>query len=519
MTKLAASCLAMAALIAVAAALVASPLLVWGQHTAPALQWVKQHASQQLMNVQQLAQWPASLLTQQRSCVCPTSPPAAVEQQDAEGVLQLTGSITSVSKAVTGVGPCQLSGRICDCSCDYAAVERVNAEHLHPLLSSLVKLPFFRYFKVSLWCDCPFWPDDSMCMLRDCSVCECPEDEVPTSWRDEEGSCASDALEAEAAVKRMGNSTMQQQLLSIRGWRGFNNPWMPEADKDVDYSYINLLDNPERYTGYKGEHANRVWNAIYSQSCFSNISHPDTCEEQRVLYRLISGMHSSISAHIADEYLLDEQAGVWGPDLALFQQRLGNREASARIENLYFTYLFVLRAFMKAGPLLSSAQYTTGCPQQDAEAAGVMQQLVANQALQEACPVPFDEGRLWKGADAPALKHQLQQHFQNITQVMDCVGCEKCKLWGKLQILGIATSMKVLFSAEGCDGSQTEAPTLVLERNEVIAIVNLLQRLSHSIEVVRKLSKRLEDNPAGQTYGSVAGLTGSSLHALLTSDS
>ena len=336
---------------------------------------------------------------------------------------------------------------------------------------------------------------------------------------------------------------------------------------------------------------------------------------------LSAGMHSSISAHIADEYLLDEQAGMWGPNLALFQQRLGNQEASARIENLYFTYLFVLRAFMKAGPLLSSAQYTTGCPQQDAETAGVMQQLVspatgsstasaafrctfkllllnegysglvvlrkrhtgllllnqgasdrphqrinsysgrlqvANQALQEACPVPFDEGRLWKGADAPALKHQLQQHFQNITQVMDCVGCEKCKLWGKLQILGecclwalvvillqhrpsqlsaacaaasctvrlsvaacdasagIATSMKVLFSAEDCDGSQTEAPTLVLERNEVIAIVNLLQRLSHSIEVVRRLSKQLEDNPAGQTYGSVAELTGSSLHALLT---
>ena len=90
-----------------------------------------------------------------------------------------------------------------------------------------------------------------------------------------------------------------------------------------------------------------------------------------------AGMHSSISAHIASEYLLDEQAGVWGPNLALFQQRLGNQEASARIENLYFTYLFVLRAFMKAGPLLSSAQYTTGCPEQDAEAAGVMQQLVS----------------------------------------------------------------------------------------------------------------------------------------------
>ena len=52
----------------------------------------------------------------------------------------------------------------------------------------------------------------------------------------------------------MGNSTMQQRLLSIWGWRGFNNPWMPEADKDVDYSYINLLENPERYTGYKVGH-------------------------------------------------------------------------------------------------------------------------------------------------------------------------------------------------------------------------------------------------------------------------
>ena len=61
---------------------------------------------------------------------------------------------------------------------------------------------------------------------------------------------------------------------------------------------------------------------------------------------------------------------------------------------------------------------------------------VANEALKHSCPIPFDEGRLWKGENAAALKQDLQQHFQNITMVMDCVGCEKCKLWGKLQILG-----------------------------------------------------------------------------------
>lgn len=52
-----------------------------------------------------------------------------------------------------------------------------------PLLRDLVRTPFFRYFKVNLYCDCPFWPDDGMCMLRDCGVCECEPDEVPTPWK------------------------------------------------------------------------------------------------------------------------------------------------------------------------------------------------------------------------------------------------------------------------------------------------------------------------------------------------
>ncbi len=40
-------------------------------------------------------------------------------------------------------------------------------------------------------------------------------------------------------------------LVNIHGWRGYNNPWMLEEETDSEYSYINLLANPERYTGYK----------------------------------------------------------------------------------------------------------------------------------------------------------------------------------------------------------------------------------------------------------------------------
>lgn len=36
----------------------------------------------------------------------------------------------------------------------------------------------------------------------------------------------------------------------------------------------------------------------------------DTSPERRVLYKLISGLHSSISVHIAREYLLDEEKNL-----------------------------------------------------------------------------------------------------------------------------------------------------------------------------------------------------------------
>jgi ERO1-like protein alpha len=36
-----------------------------------------------------------------------------------------------------------------DCCCDYETVDAINEEVLHPILQELVKLPFFRYFKVS----------------------------------------------------------------------------------------------------------------------------------------------------------------------------------------------------------------------------------------------------------------------------------------------------------------------------------------------------------------------------------
>jgi hypothetical protein len=135
-----------------------------------------------------------------------------------------------------------------------------------------------------------------------------------------------------------------------------------------------LTENPERFTGYAGPSSGRVWKAIYEENCFDivhqmtegcetcnnimnlgaksapsrpvetskfqkpvspfahvpdkkaelhqflsdlaeeadggNDSNDEVCLEKRVYYRLISGLHSSISIHICDEWF-DQETGKW----------------------------------------------------------------------------------------------------------------------------------------------------------------------------------------------------------------
>ncbi|XP_059437855.1 endoplasmic reticulum oxidoreductin-1-like isoform X1 [Corylus avellana] len=388
--------------------------------------------------------------------------------------------------------PClcaKYSGIVEDCCCDYETVDRLNEELLHPSLQELVKTAFFRYFKAKLWCDCPFWPDDGMCRLRDCSVCECPDSEFPESFKmphsQEDPICQEG--KPQAAVDRTIDSK------SFRGWTEADNPWTYDDETDnSEMTYVNLQLNPERYTGYTGPSARRIWDAIYSENCPKYPSE-ELCHEEKILYKLISGLHSSISIHIAADYLLDEAINSWGQNLSLMYDRV--LSYPDRVRNLYFTFLFVLRAVTKAADYLEYAEYDTGNPNEDLKTQSLMRQLLFNPKLQAACPVPFDEAKLWKGQRGPELKQQIQKQFRNISALMDCVGCEKCRLWGKLQVLGLGTALKILFSV---DGQEHSAQNLQLQRNEVIALMNLLNRLSESVRFVHEMGPSVERIMEGQ---------------------
>lgn len=391
------------------------------------------------------------------------------------------------------------SGVVEDCCCDYETVNQLNEQVLHPSLQELVKTPFFRYFKVKLWCDCPFWPDDGMCRLRDCNVCECPETEFPESFKKPfiRGLSSDDLACQEGKPEAAVDRTLDSK--AFRGWTETDNPWTHDDETDnAEMTYVNLQLNPERYTGYTGPSARRIWDAIYSENCPTYPS-KQLCQEERILYELISGLHSSISIHIAADYLLDEANNLWGQNLTLMYDRV--LRYPDRVRNLYFTFLFVLRAVTKAAEYLEQAEYETGNPMEDLKTQSLMKQLLYNPQLQAACPLPFDEAKLWKGQRGPELKQKIQGQFRNISALMDCVGCEKCRLWGKLQVLGLGTALKILFSV---NGEEHLSQTLQVQRNEVIALMNLLNRLSESVKLVHEMGPAAEKVVEGQNSSPAA---------------
>lgn len=101
---------------------------------------------------------------------------------------------------------------------------------------------------------------------------------------------------------------------------------------------------------------------------------------------------------------------------------------------------------------------------------------------------------------------------------MDCVGCDKCRLWGKLQTSGVGTALKILFeldpdtleyacsfltglSVPSDDGYSPTINHSLLSRSEVVALVNTLNRFTESLVAVntfRKMWAEKDDGSQGE---------------------
>ncbi|PLW16586.1 hypothetical protein PCANC_15001 [Puccinia coronata f. sp. avenae] len=399
---------------------------------------------------------------------------------------------------------CKPSGLIQDTSCDFETVDDVNRK-LHSEISSAVQLPIFRYHKVDLYRECPFWSEDGLCGNRACAVDELDQNDIPAYWRNNELSDLKTAPLKDIPIDMKDKCVVKEQDYCVLD--GDNG--MPSNGV-----YVDLLANPERFTGYSGKSAQRIWQAIYQDNCFDVPQRPafspfpptpplkpaglapspdliksanadnETCLEKRVYYKLLSGLHTSISMHICNEYL-DPSTGQWVPNLQCYLNRIGLYPE--RLENLYFTYTLMLRALSRSASYLSSprVELCTGDAKADSLTRQSLDRLIA---IAQSYPVTFDETSMFQSDSHGhnALKNEFKEHFRNVSRIMDCVGCDKCRLWGKLQIMGLATGLKLLFEYE--EGPQDHS-NFHLTRPELIGFINTLHRLSESLASVDKFTK------------------------------
>ncbi|KAG0325913.1 hypothetical protein BG004_003072 [Podila humilis] len=465
--------------------------------------------------------------------------------------------------------------------CDYDAVESINLQ-MRKQLSGIINKKYFKFYKLNLYGTCPYWTENHFCTNEDCSVATIDDKTIPEEWTSAALSALSPPMDGINFQPFKSCQLKDQDFCQV-----------DDEAKKGEGVYVDLTENPERFTGYSGPSAAKVWDAIYNENCFNvarkmqlaseceqceldredrerekeerqkieanegvskvappvsslfgsggvggggaaaaaaagsgvakatnnnndnsnninrhmaheltedpyknnmdnmlesimSTSNPlvgttgmddEICLEKRVFYRMISGLHASISIHICDEYL-NQTTGVWGPNLECFVSRVGAHPD--RMENVYFDYSILVRAVTKLSGYLKNNEFCTGNPEEDIQVKAMVDQLIETSIKS---PAIFDEKAMFVGPEAQALKLEFRDHFRNITKIMDCVGCEKCRLWGKVQTSGLGTALKVLFSYNDEHLNPIKHPNL-LQRTEIVALFNTLNRLSESVESI-----------------------------------
>ncbi|KAI1406908.1 endoplasmic oxidoreductin [Hypoxylon sp. FL1857] len=437
---------------------------------------------------------------------------------------------------------CAISPRaiVSDACASYSTLEKLNSK-VKPALDELTQeTDFFSYYRLNLFNKkCPFWNDENgMCGNIACAVNTIDnEEDIPKIWRASELS-KLEGPSAKHPGKKVQKERPQRPLQGLLG-ENVGESCVVEYDDECDErdycvpedesasgkgDYVSLVHNPERFTGYAGDGAKMVWDAIYRENCFQRSSFPSSaslgvspvangpaaqdfrnvlqdaerqqivqqhvqnpsttfaqtglenegdCLEKRVFYRVVSGMHASISTHLCWDFL-NQTTGQWQPNVGCYKARL--HEHPERISNLYFNYALVSRAIAKIGPHLQSYTFCTGDPEQDTT---TKEKVLAVTREVTSIPQIFDESLMFKNGEGPSLKEDFKNRFRNVSRIMDCVGCDKCRLWGKLQTAGYGAALKVLFEF---DNDSDEIP--VLKRTELVALFNTYARLSSSMKAI-----------------------------------
>lgn len=419
--------------------------------------------------------------------------------------------------------------------CTIGDIHHLNEAVVFSTVEELKKSTFFKFFKVDLDAECPYWVIDKICKNGgSCTIGRCEEDEIPACVRD------FDSIHRSQTALPTGKVLPAKLPASFSAWDDVDeNMW---AHTQLDScnphsSYVDLLENVESNTGYAGEEPRMIWNAIYNENCFRAITSPDVqqmCFEERLFYRLISGIHTEISVHVFAKWKRDPFTLDFVPNKGLWNIVFG--KFPERFDSLYYTLNFLTESLHAMEPHKNLIKIATGNAAEDEvtkkqfdvllsatnpcnfKAVSSLQKTEIPEYVPEdltqngkngtktrkAVVTSKDEDEmkdneahafpsqpLFQTTTSIQLRDQLKSMFRNVSLIMNCVGCEKCRVWSKLHTLGIATALKVSLAKPGAERKSIVAS---LQRNELVSLVNSIASFSEAVNYVSKFMD-LQPNP------------------------
>lgn len=336
---------------------------------------------------------------------------------------------------------------------------RALADSLHPHLAELAKLPYFRYYRVNLNQKCAFGLDGNVCQTPTTCQLLSPgqNSSLPAAFLEEDRRLL--ASNAQFSNYELFEFVKPFYDAGRHDWSF--DPMLP------DNVYVDLVADREQYTGYQGQ---EIWRKIYRENC---LGFSERCNNSQLLYRLVSGMHTSVSSQLC-EHFVDWRGNASYPNAQLYQQKVAGEPA--RLANLLFAWEVLAQAFLRYYDVISRMPLKTQQLRSDARTPaqlGRVWEILADYPEAEFPCGDFAPGQ-------PDARGVFLRYFTNITRLMDCVECLTCKVYGKLQIMGMGTALRVLLNPEPHE----------LTRNELVALVNTFSKWTESIVILRRMQRR-----------------------------
>lgn len=335
-----------------------------------------------------------------------------------------------------------------------AAIDEMNPA-LKETLDSLRHYPYFRLYSCDMLGSCEYMPQELFeCYSQSCEIYPIDEEDVPL-----------DIMEVDA----------KEHDFELDGWARWD---MPSED------YYDTDQFPEEYTGYDGS---TVWEFIHEKICFKVSDNED--EWKADFNKAVSGLHSMISSQVVSGIQQkieegDEEVQHINPEEE-FNRRLSiDGETPKALENLYFTYMLLLTAVSKARERVLSdcendkihakeallLKSILKSPLLDDKSVSVASHKLHDHAVQDECTVTA----LW----------EARMRSRELMRIMNCVQCNKCRLHGKISVLGLSTALQILLGRTGDGGDPNR-----IHRVELAALLTTLSKFSNAISHCNEMMK------------------------------